>query len=52
MNHSFTAIDFETAHNKRWSICQIGLVRINHHDALSDAMACAKLYLLHPGLTN
>ena len=25
---TFTAIDFETAHGKRWSICQIGLVRI------------------------
>jgi len=24
---SFTAIDFETAHGKRWSICQVGLVR-------------------------
>jgi DNA polymerase-3 subunit epsilon len=26
MNNSFTAIDFETAQGKRWSICQIGLV--------------------------
>ncbi len=25
---SFTAIDFETAHAKMWSICQVGLVRI------------------------
>ena len=28
MTNSFTAIDFETAHGKRWSICQIGLVRM------------------------
>ena len=28
MNHSFTAIDFETAHSKRFSICQVGLVRV------------------------
>jgi DNA polymerase-3 subunit epsilon len=26
--NSFTAIDFETAHPKRWSICQVGLVRV------------------------
>lgn len=26
--HSFTAIDFETAQGYRWSICQIGLVRV------------------------
>ena len=26
--NSFTAIDFETAHGKRWSICQVGLVRV------------------------
>lgn len=28
--HTFTAIDFETAHGKRWSICQVGLVRIEN----------------------
>jgi DNA polymerase III subunit epsilon len=28
MNHTFTAIDFETAQGKRHSICQVGLVRI------------------------
>ena len=28
--HSFTAIDFETAQGKRWSICQVGLVRIEN----------------------
>jgi DNA polymerase III subunit epsilon len=30
MCDSFTAIDFETAHGKRWSICQVGLVRVEH----------------------
>lgn len=25
---TFTAIDFETAQGKRWSICQVGLVRV------------------------
>ena len=30
MKNSFTAIDFETAQGKRWSICQIGLVRIEN----------------------
>lgn len=28
MENSFTAIDFETAQGKRWSICQVGLVRV------------------------
>lgn len=28
MTNSFTAIDFETAHPKPWSICQVGLVRV------------------------
>lgn len=28
MTNSYTAIDFETAHGKRWSICQVGLVRV------------------------
>lgn len=27
---SFTAIDFETAQGYRWSICQVGLVRVVH----------------------
>ena len=30
MSHSFTAIDFETAHGKRWSICQVGLVHVEN----------------------
>lgn len=27
---NFTAIDFETAHGKRWSICQVGLVKVEN----------------------
>lgn len=27
---SFTAIDFETAQGNRWSICQVGLVRVEN----------------------
>lgn len=27
---NFTAIDFETAQGKRWSICQVGLVRVEN----------------------
>lgn len=30
MTNSFTAIDFETAQGKRWSICQVGLVRVEN----------------------
>jgi len=29
-SHTFTAIDFETAQGKRWSICQIGLIRVEN----------------------
>ena len=28
--NDFTAIDFETAHGKRYSICQVGLVRVEN----------------------
>lgn len=28
--NAFTAIDFETAQGKRWSICQVGLVRVEN----------------------
>jgi len=28
MTGNFTAIDFETAQGYRWSICQVGLVRV------------------------
>lgn len=31
MTNSFTAIDFETAQGKRWSICQVGLVRVENN---------------------
>jgi DNA polymerase-3 subunit epsilon len=30
MSKSYTAIDFETAQGYRWSICQVGLVRVEH----------------------
>jgi len=30
MYDSFTAVDFETAQGKRWSICQVGLVRVEN----------------------
>jgi DNA polymerase-3 subunit epsilon len=30
MSSNFTAIDFETAQGKRWSICQVGLVRVEN----------------------
>lgn len=30
MINNFTAIDFETAQGKRWSICQVGLVRVEN----------------------
>lgn len=30
MHNTYTAIDFETAQGKRWSICQVGLVRVEN----------------------
>lgn len=30
MQNTFTAIDFETAQGYRWSICQVGLVRVEN----------------------
>lgn len=30
MENTFTAIDFETAQGKRWSICQVGLVCVEN----------------------
>ena len=30
MVNNFTAIDFETAHGKRWSICLVGIVRVEN----------------------
>lgn len=29
------------------NLCQLHNIPLNHHDALSDARACAKLFLLH-----
>ena len=40
MSNSFTAIDFETSQGKRWSICQVGLVRVE------NGIIIAKLSLL------
>lgn len=45
MTNEFTAIDFETAQGYRWSICQVGLVRVVRGEIV------AKLELLvHPPL--
>lgn len=35
-NHSFTAIDFETAQGPRWSICQVGLVRVEQGQRIRE----------------
>lgn len=32
----FTAIDFETAQGYRWSICQVGLVRVQHGEITNE----------------
>jgi DNA polymerase III subunit epsilon len=29
------------------SLCQLHAIPLNHHDALSDARACAELYMIH-----
>jgi DNA polymerase III subunit epsilon len=31
-------------------LCETYNIPLNHHDALSDAMACAKLFMLHHGV--
>lgn len=33
---TFTAIDFETAHPQRWSICAVGLVRVEHGQIVQE----------------
>ena len=33
---TFTAIDFETAHPKSWSICQVGLVRVEKGEIVHE----------------
>jgi len=30
MSNTFSAIDFETAQGKRWSVCQVGIVRVEN----------------------
>jgi DNA polymerase-3 subunit epsilon len=37
MDTTFTAIDFETAQGYRWSICQIGLVRVENGIVVNEA---------------
>jgi DNA polymerase-3 subunit epsilon len=36
MQETFTAIDFETAHPQRWSICQVGLVRVENGEVVRE----------------
>jgi len=36
MINSFTAIDFETAQGYRWSICQVGLIRIENGEIVKQ----------------
>lgn len=42
MKNAFTAIDFETAQGYRWSICQVGLVRVVNGDVVAklELFAC------------
>jgi DNA polymerase-3 subunit epsilon len=42
MNTNFTAIDFETAQGKRWSICQIGLVRVENGQIVHQSATLIK----------
>lgn len=35
MSDTFTALDFETAQGYRWSICQVGLVRVINGDIVA-----------------
>lgn len=36
MKDSFTAIDFETAQGYKWSICQVGMVRVEHGKIIDE----------------
>ena len=36
MQNTFTAIDFETAHPKRWSICQVGIVQVENGKIINE----------------
>ena len=42
MSCSFTAIDFETAQGKRWSICQVGLVHVQNGIIASEVSVLVK----------
>src|ERR1017187_1610832 len=39
---NFTAIDFETAHPKHWSICQVGLVRVENGEIVDKVSLLIK----------
>jgi len=47
MMPTFTAIDFETAQPKRWSICQVGLVRVEAGIGLLRAGAAGVCEAVH-----
>ncbi len=36
MINTFTAIDFETAQGYRWSICQVGLIRVENGEIVKQ----------------
>ncbi|MGB0431803.1 MAG: 3'-5' exonuclease, partial [Bacteroidia bacterium] len=42
MKKNFTAIDFETAQGYRWSICQVGLVRIEGSKVVGEVNLLVK----------
>jgi DNA polymerase-3 subunit epsilon len=50
MGHTFTAIDFETAQGKRWSICQVGLVRVEGRKVIEkmNLLVCPPGNIYHP----
>ena len=50
MSYTFTAIDFETAQGKRWSICQVGLVRVENGQITKqlDKLICPPDNFYHP----
>jgi len=40
--NTFTAIDFETAQGKRWSVCQVGIVRVENGQVVDTVMESDK----------
>ncbi|MCR8560831.1 3'-5' exoribonuclease [Mucilaginibacter sp. BJC16-A38] len=53
MSNTFTAIDFETAQGKRWSICQVGLVRVEEGRLVNklNLLVCPPGNIYMPGNT-